>query len=92
VSFFRIEDDGRVRARIFERGVGETLSSGTGASGAAVAAVLDGTHSPVAVVLDGGELEVDVSPDLDVTLTGWAVPVFSGEFSDEFVAALERAS
>ena len=37
VSFFRAEGD-RVRARIFERGVGETLSSGTGASGAAVAA------------------------------------------------------
>ena len=90
VSFFRVQDDDRVRARIFERGVGETLSSGTGASGAAVAAVLDGARSPVTVVLDGGELEVEVSPDLDVTLTGWAEPVFSGEFSDEFVHALEE--
>jgi diaminopimelate epimerase len=92
VSFFRIQREGRVRARIFERGVGETLSSGTGASGAAIAAVLDGTRSPVTVELDGGELQVEVSPDLDVTLTGWAEPVFSGEFSDEFVAELERAS
>jgi diaminopimelate epimerase len=91
VSFFRAEGDGRVRARIFERGVGETLSSGTGASGVAVAAVLGGAQSPVTVVLDGGELEVDVGPDLDVTLTGWAEPVFSGEFSDEFVRALEEA-
>ena len=91
VSFFRVEADDRVRARIFERGVGETLASGTGASGAAVAAVLDGARSPVTVELDGGELEVEVGPDLDVTLTGWAEPVFSGEFSDEFVAALERA-
>jgi diaminopimelate epimerase len=91
VSFFRVDGDDRVRARIFERGVGETLSSGTGASGAAVAAVLEGACSPVTVVLDGGELEVDVSPDLDVTLTGWAEPVFSGEFSDEFVRALEEA-
>ena len=41
VSFIRI-DGSTVRARIFERGVGETLSSGTGASGAAVAAVLRG--------------------------------------------------
>jgi diaminopimelate epimerase len=89
VSFFRVADDGRVRARIFERGVGETMSSGTGASAAAVAAVLDGAQSPVTVVLDGGELEVDVGPELDVTLTGWAEPVFSGEFSDEFVRALE---
>ena len=92
VSFFHIEDPHRVRARIFERGVGETLSSGTGASGAAVAAVLDGAHSPVTVVLDGGELEVEVSPDLDVTLTGWAEPVFSGEFSAEFVQSLQEAA
>jgi diaminopimelate epimerase len=92
VSFFHIEDDHRVRARIFERGVGETLSSGTGASGAAVAAVIDGAHSPVTVVLDGGELEVEVGGGLDVTLTGWAEPVFSGEFSDEFVRALAEAA
>jgi len=90
VSFFRVEGDDRVRARIFERGVGETLASGTGASGAAVAAVLDGARSPMKVELDGGELEVVVGPDLDVTLTGWAEPVFRGEFSDEFVRPLEE--
>src|SRR5262249_10845530 len=39
VSFTRVDGSG-VRARIFERGVGETLASGTGASGAAVAAVV----------------------------------------------------
>jgi diaminopimelate epimerase len=91
VSFFRIDGEDRVRARIFERGVGETMSSGTGASGAAVAAVLDGARSPVTVVLDGGELEVEVGEDLEVTLTGWAEPVFNGEFSDAFVASLEQA-
>ena len=31
-----------------------------------------------------------MSDELDVTLTGWAEPVFAGEFSDEFVAALEN--
>lgn len=92
VSFINVESEDRVRARIFERGVGETLSSGTGASGAAVAAVLRGTTSPVTVVLDGGELEVAVSDDLDVTLTGWAVPVFSGELSDEFVRSLKEVA
>ena len=64
-----------MRARIFERGVGETLSSGTGASGAAVAAVLGGAASPIAVKLDGGELAVEVGEDLDVLLTGTAEPV-----------------
>ena len=77
-----------MRARIFERGVGETLSSGTGASGAAVAHVLRGGDSPVTVVLDGGELEVDVDEALQVELTGWAVPVYRGELSDELLAEL----
>jgi len=81
----------RIRARIFERGVGETMSSGTGASGAAVAHVLDGGASPVTVVLDGGELEVAVSPQLDVTLTGWAVPVYRGELAADFVEELNAA-
>jgi diaminopimelate epimerase len=77
-----------IRARIFERGVGETLSSGTGASGAAVAHVLRGGDSPVTVRLDGGELEVDVDESLHVDLTGWAVPVYRGELSPELTAEL----
>ena len=71
-----------------ERGVGETLSSGTGASGAAVAAFLSGAKSPITVELDGGELTVEISDDLDVTLTGWAEPILTGELSPEMMAAL----
>ena len=89
VSFFRLED-GRVRARIFERGVGETLASGTGASGAAVAALLGGARSPITVALDGGELEVEISDELEVKLSGWAEPVFAGVLSAELIAALGR--
>jgi diaminopimelate epimerase len=87
VSFTRT-DGSRVRARIFERGVGETLSSGTGASGAAVAAVLRGSQSPITVELDGGELEVEVSAQLEVRLSGWAEPVCTGVLSPELLAAL----
>jgi len=87
VSFFRVDGD-RVRARIFERGVGETLSSGTGASGAAVAVHLGGVPSPITVVLDGGELEVEISDDLDVQLSGWAEQVCAGELSAELIATL----
>lgn len=87
VSFFSVNGS-RVRARIFERGVGETLSSGTGASGAAVTAYLRGAPSPITVELDGGELEVEVSPDLDLRLSGWAEPICSGELSPELLAAL----
>jgi diaminopimelate epimerase len=87
VSFLSVEGS-RVRARIFERGVGETLSSGTGASGAAVTAFLGGARSPIVVELDGGELEVEIAEDLAVRLTGWAEPVYAGELSAELVAAL----
>ena len=87
VSFTRV-DGSTVRARIFERGVGETLSSGTGASGAAVAAFLGGVPSPITVVLDGGELTVEITDELDVTLTGAAEPICAGELSPELLRAL----
>jgi diaminopimelate epimerase len=89
VSFFKV-DGSHVRARIFERGVGETLSSGTGASGAAVTAFLRGAPSPIVVELDGGELEVEISADLDVRLSGWAEPICSGELSPELLRALSE--
>jgi diaminopimelate epimerase len=87
----------RIRARIFERGAGETLSSGTGATGAAVAHI-ERTHADrsnradarVTVVLDGGELEVEVGEDLHVNLTGWARPVFEGRLSEEFERELHE--
>jgi diaminopimelate epimerase len=87
VSFLAI-DGSRARARIFERGVGETLSSGTGASGAAVTAFLRGAQSPITVELEGGELEVEIGEDLSVRLNGWAEPVFAGELSPELLQAL----
>jgi diaminopimelate epimerase len=87
VSWFTVLGADRIRARIFERGVGETASSGTGACGAAIVHVLRGGDSPVTVHLDGGELEVEVGEDLHVDLTGWAVPVFSGELDADRVLA-----
>jgi diaminopimelate epimerase len=90
VSFVRALDAHTIRARIFERGVGETLASGTGACGAAVAHVLDGGSSPVTVRLDGGELTVEVDAQLHVKLTGWAVPVFAGELSEDLVKELHE--
>ena len=84
----------RIRARIFERGVGETLSSGTGATGAAVAHTRECEPpvrpSTVSVLLDGGELEVEVDEDLRVNLTGWARPVFEGRLSEEFEKELHE--
>jgi diaminopimelate epimerase len=91
VSWYAELAPDRIRARIFERGVGETLSSGTGATGAAVAHVLrggGGDGGAVTVVLDGGELDVEVGEDLHVNLTGWAVPVYTGTLSEDFLKEL----
>jgi diaminopimelate epimerase len=88
VSWFTVLAPDRIRARIFERGVGETSASGTGATGAAVAHVLAGGSTPVTVVLDGGELEVAVSDELHINLSGWAVPIFRGSLSGQFIKEL----
>ena len=97
VSWYAVAAPGRIRARIFERGVGETSASGTGATGAAAAYVLaelrhtgHGESSPsnVTVVLDGGELQVEVGEELDIALTGWARPVFTGALAEELVEEL----
>lgn len=140
VSWYTELGPRRIRARIFERGVGETLSSGTGATGAALAYYLDGCKAQsegdaearpvggakarpegdaqtrpvggakarsadgdeaqadeadassvsIAVVLDGGELQVQVGRGLHVTLTGWAKPVYAGRLSDEMMSELKE--
>ena len=91
VSFIHVQD-GTVRARIFERGVGETLASGTGASGAAIAAYLGGARSPITVELDGGTLTVEITEDLELTLIGSASRVYRGELDSALVSALTSAS
>jgi diaminopimelate epimerase len=88
VAWFAATEPARIRARIFERGVGETSASGTGAIGAAVAHVLGGGRSPVTVALDGGELEVEVGEELEINLSGWAVPVFRGTLADDYLKEL----
>jgi len=92
VSWYAATAPDRIRVRIFERGVGETLSSGTGATGAAVAHVLRGggdADGRVTVLLDGGEMEAEVGEDLGVKLTGWALPVYAGVLSDDFLKELQ---
>jgi diaminopimelate epimerase len=82
VEFIRVVSPERVEIRIWERGVGETLSSGTGSSAAAVAACVNGlTGRRVAVETPGGELEVEWrESDGEVVLTGEAEVVYRGEW------------
>jgi diaminopimelate epimerase len=77
--------------RVWERGAGETLSSGSGSSAAAVAAVIaKRAESPVTVHTDGGELIVAVDEHLHVRLTGPVQRVHRGEFSATFTAVLQE--
>lgn len=79
VSFVRVLDEHSLEARFFERGAGETLSSGTGSMGAAVAAVLRGVaSSPVRVMTAAGPL--DVRWENEVFLVGPAEIVARGEY------------
>ena len=73
----------KLRARVWERGVGETLSCGTGACAVAIAARLHGqVNSHVDIILPGGTLTVDWDGVGEVVLSGPAELVFWGEWPD----------
>jgi diaminopimelate epimerase len=80
VSFVRPLDEHSIEARFYERGAGVTLSSGTGSTGAAIAAILRKVAaSPVRVQAAGGE-PLDLRWEDSVYLTGPAEIVSAGEF------------
>ncbi len=90
VEFVRMDGPSELTMRVWERGVGETMACGTGACAAAVAAVrLSGLTSPVTVHLAGGDLEIAVDDDLEVTMTGPAELIYEGRLSPALVARLE---
>jgi diaminopimelate epimerase len=73
----------KLRARVWERGAGETLSCGTGACAIAVAAKLKKlTDNPVDIILPGGTLTVDWDGRGEVLLSGPAEVVFEGKWKD----------
>jgi diaminopimelate epimerase len=79
VEFVQVVDSVHLRARVWERGVGETMACGTGACASLVAAGLNGlTGKRASVALPGGDLEVEWT-DSGVLLTGPARRVFTGE-------------
>jgi diaminopimelate epimerase len=81
VEFVRVRDRRTIEARVYERGVGPTLSSGTGACASAVAACLNGlTDRRVTVEMEGGCLEVEWREDGEVLLTGEAEVIYRGEW------------
>ena len=80
VSFIRVVDEHNLYVRFFERGAGETMSSGTGSTGAVAAALARGlVRSPVNVFTPAGPLKLASRND-DLYLEGPAEIVAEGEF------------
>ena len=80
VEFAQVLDQGRIRMRVWERGVGVTLACGTGACATAVAAIRRGlTARKVELVLDGGSLRIEWrEDDGHVLMTGPTAMPFRG--------------
>jgi diaminopimelate epimerase len=81
VEFIRVIDREQIEVRFWERGVGETLASGTGACGAALAAMINGlTGRKLKVIAEAGELIVEWRADGNVLQTGEARAVYRGDW------------
>ena len=81
VIFVRVRDRGNIEERLWERGVGETESSGTCSCAAVVASVINGlTDRRVSVHAPGGVLPIEWRADGEVVLTGRAEVIYSGEW------------
>ena len=86
VQFARVLGRDAIEIRIWERGAGYTLASGSSSCGAASAAVKNGhcDHGRIAVRMPGGELAVHVRPDFTLKLEGPVEEVCQGTLAPEF--------
>jgi diaminopimelate epimerase len=90
VQLVRIDSRSDATVAVWERGAGETLSSGTSACAVAGAAVArDWCDSPVAVHLAGGELLVELDEQMEARLTGPAQEICTGTVAGELLEELE---
>ena len=88
VQLVRVDGRHELTVAVWERGAGETLSSGTSAVACAAVAVARGwCTSPVTVHLAGGDLLVELDDDWNARLTGPAQEIFSGETAEELELA-----
>jgi diaminopimelate epimerase len=84
VQLAEVESRRRVRALVWERGAGHTLASGTSACAVAAACFDRGlVGGAVSVVMEGGQLEVEVASDLSIIMTGPVEEVFEGTLSPD---------
>jgi diaminopimelate epimerase len=91
VQFARVDSRHAVTIRIWERGAGETMASGSSASAVAAACVRHGrTDRRVAVRSRGGVLRVEVAPDYSLRLAGPVEEVSRGRLSPDLLARLRQ--
>ena len=82
VEFIEILNSSEIKMRVWERGAGETMACGTGASAAVVASSLKGlTKKNVTVHLSGGDLLIEWAKDNHVYMTGPAEEAFTGQIN-----------
>jgi diaminopimelate epimerase len=87
VQLVRVDSRSETTAGVWERGAGETLSSGTSACAVAAAAVANGwCDSPVTVHLAGGDLLVELDERMHARLTGSAQQICQGETAEEWTS------
>ena len=83
-EFVKVLSPAEIRMRVWERGSGETLACGTGASAVCVAGVLSGrTERQITAHLRGGDLLLQWAENNHLYMTGPAVEVFSGEWPEK---------
>ncbi|MBA2536463.1 MAG: diaminopimelate epimerase [Actinobacteria bacterium] len=86
VQLVRVDSPNEATVAVWERGAGETLSSGTSACAVAGAAVANGwCESPVTIHLAGGDLVVELGEGLRARLTGPAQEICRGEIAEELL-------
>jgi diaminopimelate epimerase len=93
VQFAHVLGHDRLEIRIWERGAGYTLASGSSSCAVAAAAVRNGlTGGRVTVESPGGRLGIDVRPDYAIRLRGAVAEVCVGELAPELVQALREGA
>ena len=83
VQFMKILNRSNIFIEIWERGAGCTLASGSSSAAAAVAHRLGLCLQSITVHMPGGKIEIEISPDYDITMTGSVTKVATGTIDPE---------
>ncbi|MDR1861287.1 MAG: diaminopimelate epimerase [Bacteroidales bacterium] len=93
VQFAKVVSRSLVEILIWERGAGYTLASGSSSSAVAAVAVRKGlTDNDLTVRMPGGDLQLQISPDMEIRMTGRAEEIITGQFSAELLEKLTKNS